>query len=168
MAGAHTLRETERHVDERLAGMDIDFQAMAVTSNLFRAASAVRNHLERSVLAAHDLSWSAFVVLWVVWIWENIETREIAAEAGFSKATLTGVLNTLEKRGLSSRKRSQGDGRLVVVSMTPKGRKLMEQLVPLFNKQEQFVASALSEKAQPVVADGLRKITELTEAPKEN
>jgi DNA-binding MarR family transcriptional regulator len=108
------------------------------------------------------------VVLWVVWIWENIETREIAAEAGFSKATLTGVLNTLEKRGLSSRKRSQGDGRLVVVSMTPKGRKLMEQLFPLFNKQEQFVASALSEKAQPVVADGLRKITELTEAPKEN
>jgi hypothetical protein len=44
----------------------------------------------------------------------------------------------------------------------------MEQLFPLFNKQEQFVASALSEKAQPVVADGLRKITELTEAPKEN
>jgi DNA-binding MarR family transcriptional regulator len=168
MAGAHTLRETERHVDERLAGMDIDFQAMAVTSNLFRAASAVRNHLERSVLAAHDLSWSAFVVLWVVWIWEDIETREIAAEAGFSKATLTGVLNTLEKRGYSTRKRSKDDGRLVIVSMTAKGRKLMEQLFPLFNKQEQFVASALAGKTQPIVADGLRKITELTEPAVEN
>lgn len=168
MAGAHTLRETERHVDERLAGMDIDFQAMAVTSNLFRAASAVRNHLERSVLAAHDLSWSAFVVLWVVWIWEDIETREIAAEAGFSKATLTGVLNTLEKRGYSTRKRSKDDGRLVIVSMTAKGRKLMEQLFPLFNKQEQFVASALAGKTQPIVADGLRKITELTEPVVEN
>jgi len=168
MAGAYTLRETERHVDERLAGMEIDFQAMAVTSNLFRAASAVRNHLERSVLAAHDLSWSAFVVLWVVWIWENIETREIAAEAGFSKATLTGVLNTLEKRGLSSRRRSKDDGRLVIVSMTSKGRKLMEQLFPLFNLQEQFVASALAGKSQPTVADGLRSITELMEAPKES
>jgi len=168
MAGAHTLRETERHIDERLAGMDIDFQAMAVTSNLFRAASAVRNHLERSVLAAHDLSWSAFVVLWVVWIWQNIETREIAAEAGFSKATLTGVLNTLEKRGLSSRKRSKDDGRLVIVSMTSKGRKLMEQLFPLFNLQEQFVASALSGKTQPTVAEGLRSITELMEAQKES
>jgi DNA-binding MarR family transcriptional regulator len=148
--------------------MDIDFQAMAVTSNLFRAASAVRNHLERSVLAAHDLSWSAFVVLWVVWIWQNIETREIAAEAGFSKATLTGVLNTLEKRGLSSRKRSKDDGRLVIVSMTSKGRKLMEQLFPLFNLQEQFVASALSAKTQPTVAEGLRSITELMEAQKES
>ena len=163
MAGAHTLRETERHVDERLAGMEIDFQAMAVTSNLFRAATAVRNHLERSVLAPHELSWSAFVVLWVVWIWETSETREIAAEAGFSKATLTGVLNTLEKRGFAARKRSKNDGRLVLVTLTSKGKKLMEQLFPLFNKQEQFIASALDAKGQASAAAALRAITEHVE-----
>ena len=95
MAGAHTLAETERQVTDRLAGMAIDFTAMAVASNLFRAATAVRNHLERSVLAPHGLSWTAFVVLWVVWIWEPIETSQIAEEGGFSKATLTGVLCTL-------------------------------------------------------------------------
>ena len=166
MAGAHTLRETERHVDERLAGMEIDFQAMAVASNLFRAATAVRNHLERSVLAPHELSWSAFVVLWVVWIWETSETREIAAEAGFSKATLTGVLNTLEKRGLATRKRSKDDGRLVLVQLTSKGKKLMEQLFPLFNKQEQFIASALDSKTQASAAAALRAITENVEAEK--
>ena len=166
MAGAHTLRETERHVDERLAGMQIDFQAMAVASNLFRAATAVRNHLERSVLAPHELSWSAFVVLWVVWIWETSETREIAAEAGFSKATLTGVLNTLEKRGLATRKRSKDDGRLVLVTLTSKGKKLMEQLFPLFNKQEQFIASALDVKTQVSTAAALRLITENVEAEK--
>jgi DNA-binding MarR family transcriptional regulator len=166
MAGAHTLRETERHVDERLAGMEIDFQAMAVASNLFRAATAVRNHLERSVLAPHELSWSAFVVLWVVWIWETSETREIAAEAGFSKATLTGVLNTLEKRGLAARKRSKDDGRLVLVTLTSKGKRLMEQLFPLFNKQEQFIASALDPKTQASAAAALRSITELVEAEK--
>jgi DNA-binding MarR family transcriptional regulator len=108
------------------------------------------------------------VGLWVGCICEDIETRDSPAEAGFSKATLTGVLNTLEKRGLSTRKRSQDDGRLVIVSMTAKGRKLMEQLFPLFNKQEQFVASALSASAQPIVAEGLRKITELTEPASEN
>lgn len=164
MAGAHTLRETERQVDERLAGMQIDFQAMAVTSNLFRAATSVRNHLERSVLAVHDLSWSAFVVLWVVWIWDEIETRDIAAEAGFSKATLTGVLNTLEKRGLATRKRSSEDGRLMLVKLTNKGRKLMEQLFPLFNKQEQFVASAIASAQQSAIAEALRKITEKTDS----
>lgn len=164
MAGAHTLTETERQVSDRLKGMTIDFKAMAVTSNLFRAATAVRNHLERSVLAPHDLSWTAFVVLWVVWIWEPIETRQIAAEGGFSKATLTGVLSTLENRKLAIRKKSSSDGRLVLVELTPAGRKLMKELFPEFNAQEQFVAKALEASLQDATADALRKITANIEA----
>ncbi len=164
MAGAHTLAETERQVSDRLKGMTIDFKAMAVTSNLFRAATAVRNHLERSVLAPHDLSWTAFVVLWVVWIWEPIETRQIAAEGGFSKATLTGVLSTLENRKLAVRKKSSNDGRLVLVELTPAGRRLMKELFPEFNAQEQFVAKALEASIQDATADALRKITAKIEA----
>ncbi len=164
MAGAHTLAETERQVSDRLKGMTIDFKAMAVTSNLFRAATAVRNHLERSVLAPHDLSWTAFVVLWVVWIWEPIETRQIAAEGGFSKATLTGVLSTLENRKLAVRKKSSNDGRLVLVVLPPAGRRLMKELFPEFNAQEQFVAKALEASIQDATADALRKITAKIEA----
>lgn len=164
MAGQHTLAETERQVSERLSHMKLDFQAMAVTSNLFRAASAVRNHLERTVLATNELSWTAFVVLWVTWIWEPIETRQIAEEGGFSKATLTGVLNTLEGRGLLTREKSKDDGRLVLVSLTTKGRKLMDGLFPEFNKQEQKIAGAVAEKNQVLLADMLRSITAFTEA----
>jgi DNA-binding MarR family transcriptional regulator len=159
MAGAHTLAETERQVNERLAGMTIDFKAMAITSNLFRAATAVRNHLERTVLAPHGLSWTAFVVLWVVWIWEPIETRQIADEGGFSKATLTGVLSTLESRKLAVRKKSKDDGRLVLVELTPAGRKLMQDLFPEFNQQEQFVANAVDASNRDDAAEVLRKIT---------
>ena len=159
MAGSHTLAETERQVNERLAGMTIDFRAMAVSSNLFRAATAVRNHLERSVLAPHDLSWTAFVVLWVVWIWEPIETRQIAEEGGFSKATLTGVLSTLENRKLLVRKKSKTDGRLVLVELTAAGRKLMKDLLPKFNEQEAYLASVLSATSQDATAEALRKIT---------
>ncbi|MFM5967733.1 MAG: MarR family winged helix-turn-helix transcriptional regulator [Micrococcales bacterium] len=159
MAGAHTLAETERQVNERLAGMTIDFKAMAITSNLFRAATAVRNHLERTVLAPHGLSWTAFVVLWVVWIWEPIETRQIAEEGGFSKATLTGVLSTLESRKLAVRKKSRDDGRLVLVELTPAGRKLMQELFPEFNQQEQFVANAVDASNRDDAAEVLRRIT---------
>ena len=38
----------------------------------------------------HDLTWTAFVVLWVTWIWGSAETRVIADETGVSKATLSG------------------------------------------------------------------------------
>mgnify|MGYP006268612559 CR=1 FL=1 len=159
MAGAHTLAETEKAVDKLLDHSAIDFAAMAVSSNLFRAATAVRNHLERSVLAKHDLSWTAFVVLWVSWIWEPIETRQIADEGGFSKATLTGVLTTLEGRGYLKRAKSEEDGRLVIVTLTQKGRTLMSKLFPEFNKQEQYVSETLNADQKKQVADSLRELT---------
>ena len=164
MSGSHTLNETERQVATKLSGMTLDFDSMAAVSNVFRAANATRNFLERTVLAPSGLSWTAFVVLWVSWIWEPIETRTIAEEGGFSKATLTGVLQTLESRGLIKRNRSLEDKRLVLVTLTVKGRKLMLTLFPEFNKHEQEVLSGLSAQQKRELATALRKITAFTEA----
>ncbi len=166
MAGAHTLAETERQVSERLSHMTLDFESMAIVSNLFRAANAVRNHFERTVLHSSDLSWTAFVVLWVTWIWEPIETRQIAEEGGFSKATLTGVLGTLEGRGYLARSKSATDGRLVIVTMTAAGQKLMDDLFPKFNKQEQKISGAIPADQRSDVAEALRLLTLRAESPK--
>ena len=159
MTGSHTLAETEARVANRLSHMTLDFEAMAVMSNLFRAASAVRNHVERTVLADSGLSWTAFVVLWVTWIWEPAETREIAEEASISKATLTGVLTTLEKLGYAKRSRSSKDGRLVIVTLQPAGHKLMETLFPEFNRHEVEVVEAVPKSQRTALADALRAIT---------
>ncbi|EAR23846.1 hypothetical protein A20C1_13386 [marine actinobacterium PHSC20C1] len=159
MAGPHTLTQTERQVQARVGGLPLDYSAMAVASNLFRAANAVRNHFERTVLSEHNLSWTAFVVLWVTWIWEPIETRQIALEGGFSKATLTGVLSTLERRGWLTRERSDTDGRLVVVKLTDNGRELMVELFPAFNVQEQAVTGPVDPSKREELAEMLRLIT---------
>ena len=162
MAGPHTLTETERQVADRLGDLTLDFEAMAVVSNLFRAANAVRNHLERTVLAPADLTWTAFVVMWVVWIWDRVETRTIAAEGGFSKATLSGVLTTLEGRGLVERSRSEVDGRLVDVSLTPAGEKLMRALFPKFNAEERAITRHVEDLGS--AAAMLRALTVATES----
>ena len=159
MAGAHTFNETERQVSTLLRGMKIDFKAMAVVSNLFRASSAVRKHLEREVLSKHSLSWTGFVVLWVVWVWVEIETREIAEEVGTSKATLTGVLKTLERDKLITKRQSKSDRRLVLVTLTAQGKKLMERIFPEFNNEEVYLASSLRSGDRKVTADGLRTLT---------
>lgn len=159
MAGPHTLSETELQVEQKLGGLPLDYTAMAVASNLFRAANAVRNHFERTVLSEHNLSWTAFVVLWVTWIWEPIETRQIALEGGFSKATLTGVLSTLEGRGWLTRRKSETDGRLVVVTLTDAGRELMTTLFPAFNQQEQHIASPIAAGQRPELSEMLRLVT---------
>lgn len=159
MTGYFTLQETERAVSERLGGLPLDFEANRAISNLHRAAAAARHHMEQSVLRDVDLSWTAFVVLWVVWIWEEIETRHVAEECGISKGTLTGVATTLEKRGLLSRATPAKDRRLSVLSLTPRGRELMVNLFPRFNEEETYLASAMSGRRVGELTRGLREIT---------
>lgn len=163
MPSPHTLAETEERVVSLLGTLPIDFESMAVASNLFRAANATRNYFERTVLAEAGLSWTAFVVLWVVWIWEPIETRQIAEEGGFSKATLTGVLGTLEAKGHLARHRSRSDGRLVEVQLTPAGREFMAMIFPRFNDHERIVASAIPAERRGELANMLRAVTLITE-----
>ena len=154
----HTLAETEKAVAALLSGMPVDMESMAAVQNIYRAANAVRKRLESSVLAPHDLTWTGWVVLWVVWIWGDIETRHVAAEAGISKGTLTGVVGTLEKRGLLRRRTHPDDARRVLVSLTPKGRKLMVVLFPRFNAEESFVTETLSAAEKATLARTLRKV----------
>jgi len=153
-----TLTATEAAVSERLAGMTLDMPAMAAVSNVYRAAGAIRNHFEHTVLAPYNLTWTGWVVLWVVWIWQEIETRHVAAEAGISKGTLTGVAGTLEKRGLVARRAHPDDARRVLLSLTPSGLTLMAELFPQFNKQEALVVESLSADEIKVLAAALRKV----------
>lgn len=163
MAGHHTITETERQVENKLGGLPINFTATAAVSNIFRGATAVRNQLERTVLRPSGLSWTAFVVMWVVWVWEPIETRAIASEGGFSKATLTGVLTTLEARDFVTREKSPLDGRLVLVRLTDSGRELMENLFPKFNAMEEEIVSGLTAAETQTLATLLRKVTQSIE-----
>ena len=158
MTGPHTVSETERAVESRLGDLKIDFDSMRAVSNIFRAANSVRNHFERTALAPQNLTWTAFVVLWVVWIWEPLETRDLAVEAGISKATLTGVLNTLEGRGWIRRERSEQDRRLMNVTLTTSGRRLMRRLFPALNKQERVVAANLSTSEKKSLASLLKTV----------
>ncbi len=156
MAGPHTLAETERAAESRIAGLELDIESLHVVSNLFRAANAVRNHMEREVLTPADLTWTAFVVLWVTWIWGSAETRVIADETGVSKATLSGVLTTLEKRELVRRSKSEEDGRLVLVELTPKGRQLIKRLFPRINAEETLATRLLPGGSKEDAAELLR------------
>lgn len=158
MTGQYTLGQTEQAVAERLAGLQVDHDAMAAVSNLYRAAGVVRNHVERTVLAEHDLTWTAWVVLWVVWVWQEIETRHAASESGISKSTLTGVIGTLEKRGLVNRRTHPGDGRRVLLSLTPKASALMTRTFPAFNQVETIAVEPLTEEETRVLTRALRKI----------
>ena len=153
----------ERDIRDRLAGRRLDFTAMAAVSNIYRAANAIRHHMEQKVLADEGLSWAAFTVLFVLWIWGDQQTRHLAAEAGVTKGTLTGVLKTLEKRGLARRRGHDADGRLVLVSLEARGREVIERLFPAFNEGEALVSASLTEREKYHLATLLRTIIRTVE-----
>jgi DNA-binding MarR family transcriptional regulator len=164
MPDRHTLAETERAMSTHVSELPLDFPASAAVSSLYRAANAVRLHLTNSVLREHGLSWTGFVVLWVVWIWDGLETRRAADSAAISKATLTGVVKTLEARGLIARRVSDTDRRLVNLELTPSGVALMKDLYPAFNAAEAEVVAGLSPRSLAQLTNNLRSIVTNLEA----
>jgi MarR family transcriptional regulator, organic hydroperoxide resistance regulator len=158
VTGQHSLTESEKAAAAKLRGMRVNRGAMAAVSNIYRAAASIRQHVENSVLREAELTWTGFVVLWVVWIFDEMETRYVAEEAGISKGTLTGVARTLESRGLLVRTPHPSDGRMALLSLTPAGDELMHRLFPAFNAEEAFVTDRLNTAQCNQLADGLRQI----------
>jgi DNA-binding MarR family transcriptional regulator len=159
MGEEHTLAEIERAMTEHVHHLALDFPAAHAVSSLYRAANSIRGHLTNAVLRKYDLTWTGFTVLWTVWIWDGRETREVADIASISKATLTGVVKTLESHGLIERSRVDSDRRLVFLRLTDKGADLMGRIYPEFNEAEALAVSALSERSLGDLTRSLRRIT---------
>jgi DNA-binding MarR family transcriptional regulator len=158
LPGDDGLLPAERKVQEVLGHLALDFRAMGAISNLFRTSTAIRRHMEARVLAAYRLSWTSFVALWVLWVWGAMEARELAAAVGVSRPTASGVMATLEGRRLVARRRDPNDGRLVIVTLTAKGRRTIEAVFPKFNAEEAALAAHLPPERQDELAATLRSL----------
>ena len=141
-------RDTSKTIQERIAtthvrDLDVDIDAMAAISNIFRVAVMFRNLAEKKFLDAHNLSFSGFTLLWVLWVFGRMETYQLAEECGISKGTLTGILTTMEKHGLAERRPHATDGRRKLVQLTARGSELMQGLFKQINELEREFVSEL-------------------------
>lgn len=161
---ADEMRQVERDVTAAFAGQAFDFGALLAVSNVFRAATAVRHHMERHVLRDHQLSWSAFVVLFVLRVWGARQPHELAAEAGVTPGTLTGVLSTLERRGLAERRSHPTDGRRLSVRPTRAGKRVVDAIMPVFNAHESRLTAGLTDADRTTLTALLRSILRTVES----
>ncbi len=153
------LLAAERDIRARLGDRTLDFDAMLAVSNIYRAANAVRNRMEREVLGPEGLTWGGFTILFVLWVWGERETGDLAEDCGLAKGTLSGMLTTLEKNELVVRERHPGDGRRVLVELLPEGRSLIERVFPRFNEFEARFTERLSIEDMAAMARLLRIVT---------
>jgi DNA-binding MarR family transcriptional regulator len=150
--------DAERDVQARLGDRPIDFASLYAISNIYRAAGAVRRRAERDVLADYGLSFGGFTILWVLWVWDEMETARLADECGLAKGTLTGMLTTLEKQGLVDRTRLEADKRRVMVNLTAAGSATMDEVFPKFNRFEGEMSAGLTVDEKRDLAHLLRVV----------
>ena len=94
----------------------------------------------------------------------EITAGEIARAVSLSQATVTGILERLEKRGLLVRQRSERDKRRIMVSITEAGRQILEKGPPLM--QEAFVEkfSSLQDWEQTMILSALQRLVSIMDA----
>ena len=110
--------------------MSLHVGMVARTLNVphLRGTGRYVQELLRNTRPSDDLSWTAFVALWVLWVWGDQESRHLAEGCSVSRATISGVVRTLESRGFVVRRSDSTDGRKVVVGLTASGRPASRRL----------------------------------------
>jgi DNA-binding MarR family transcriptional regulator len=96
-------------------------------------------------------------------VWGDQEAHELADEAGITTGTLTGVLKTLERKGLAQRRPHETDRRRVLVAATDDGRRVIETIMPAFNRHEALVTQDLDDGQADALAAGLRQVLRTVE-----
>jgi len=119
---APTFEQLARHKAKRL-GPAIDVDVLTVWLNLVRISNLLIQDVESLVHRPSGWSWAGFRVMFAVLVTEGAQPRDVARLAGVSRASVSGVLNTLERDGLVVRERKSGDRRVVTVRLTPRGRR---------------------------------------------
>ena len=127
---------------------------------LLRVASDVLAAIE-GYLARHDLSQGRFTVLALLNRNPDapMSPSDLATRSGVTRATMTGLLDGLERERLIRRKQDRGDRRMLLVELTPGGRKMLDEIFPDYYRRIAKLMGHLSEAEKKQLIELLNKIT---------
>ncbi len=111
----------------------LDDQAVALGLALIRTSTVHMQQSEKLIHRPQGWSWSGFHIMYMIWLFGEIEARDIARLAAVTRQTASTVLANLENNGFVHRERSSStDKRLITVTLTPKG---LEAIDSAFTQQ---------------------------------
>jgi DNA-binding MarR family transcriptional regulator len=130
--------------------------------HLLRAADELFSAREFS-LGRFNLSCGRFSVMMQLYDKEtdlpiSRTPAELASVAGVTRATMTGLVDTLERDGLVKREPDPKDRRMMSVNLTTKGHQLLAQVLPNHFRLMGEVMSPLSESERKTLVRLLAKI----------
>lgn len=108
-----------------------NYRAADSVGHLVRRAYTIMLGRMEAAFAGHDFTLMQWIVL--IYLRDGIASTasEIAREFEHDSGALTRLIDRLEQRGLLIRRRSERDRRVIELELTPKGRRTIEELLPL-------------------------------------
>lgn len=149
--------ETLQRFAERYAEMDMSAVQSFLT--LLRVASDVFENLD-ACLARHDLLQGRWWVLILLMREKNLTASPsvLADQAGVTRATMTGLLDSLERSGLVERIANATDRRMLNVRLTAEGQQKLDEVMPDYYRGVARVMQELSEPDRALLMDMLHKV----------
>jgi DNA-binding MarR family transcriptional regulator len=114
--------------------------------------------------ARHGLSQGRFIVLIHLLSQEDstgqgISPAELAESSGVSRATMTGLLDTLEHSGFISRQDHPEDRRMYTVHLTPKAHAFLQDMLPDHYRRVAALMAPLSQAERATLQRLLQKVS---------
>jgi DNA-binding MarR family transcriptional regulator len=125
-----------------------------------RALVAALSHSARAVERRTGVTNAQLFLLQQLASSDSLSVNDLAARARTQQSTVSIVVARLVSAGLASKRRSDDDGRVAVISIAPKGRRLLAH-APVPPTSELLRAiEALSDRHARALADGLRALVD--------
>jgi DNA-binding MarR family transcriptional regulator/GNAT superfamily N-acetyltransferase len=121
----------------------------------------------RKLVQSHHLTIPQVILLREVNRSGRVSLGSLARQASLSNATVTGIVDRLEKRNLVRRVRCETDRRQIFVEIEPAGRKALKTMPPLL--QEHFIRELenLKKWEQAQILSSLERVAAIMDADSE-
>jgi len=111
-------------------------------------------------LAQFGVNVAVWRILAVLWQHGDLAHRELSELTSIEVSTLSRVSKAVQRDGLIRRKRTLADQRTVRVTLTDKGRDLVQQIIPSAVKMQKQIAGSMTAKDVETVTRLLHVIAE--------
>ncbi|VXA83830.1 conserved hypothetical protein [Acinetobacter sp. 8I-beige] len=128
------LGEAQKRNLPDVDGIQLCFMMLSLASSIDRDCA--------NQLSVHGLSEGRFILLFLLEAaGEGIAPKTLAEQAGITRATVTGLLDGLEREGLIERQADTEDRRALKIQLTSKGKLIAKEV---FNQHSHWISGLFS------------------------
>ena len=137
---------------------DVDLPFAESVGYQIRATHRALQRFLQSKIEPHGVTVGMWYFLRALWNEDGLNQRELSHRVGTMEPTTLSAILNMEKKGLVRRVQNKTDRRKWHVHLTPKGRALKAELIPLAREVVDTAVQGLARKEVKQLLEGLAEV----------